>query len=457
MRRLAPLTALALLLAVPAVAHAGAVTIGSDLSARASIAQSHPRDWAAFPTAFGSGGSGVVAPVQGEVAQVTFKGTVLKASNPAYESSGHPPFNFKIAVLRPNANGTFELILASNDLPFPFGGDEQQLSTFTLIKDEPRICVQPGDIVALATSGGFGNTDPAFGGFPDNFYADGYPVQMFGSVPNSGVSVFEQGTTNGGTDDGNGFQVGDVESGTERRGQELLMRATIATGDDARPFCRSDEENQGPTVSLPNQSRELKVASQKASVQIGCVSLRPCEGMLFLKQGASTIVGEGSFSLAGRSEGAVGVSLNANGVRKLRESGGRLSVTTIVRPAGGAKLEEGGFELVGEGGGPTSSASLAMPVKPKVSLAVRKGAVALKVRCEGPGNCAGRLALAKQGTLFGSAAFSVPAGSARTVTVKLNAKAKRALRQAKGPAIAVKATTKSAAGARSVFFKIKRA
>lgn len=341
MRRLAPLAALVLLLAAPAAARAGAVTIGSDLSARATLTQSHPRDWAAWPTAFATGGGGIVSPVTGEVSTVQFKGTVLKA--PGYSS--YPEFQFLVVVLRPQPDGSNKLMLATNPLPHPFGGDDQQVTTFDLQADDPRICVAPGDIVALATSGGFGTTDPAFGGFPDGYYEDGYPVQMFARVPDSSVSVFEQGTTNDGTDDGNGFQVGDTERGTPRPGQELLMRATIGTGDDARPFCRSAAENQSPTVGLPEQPFKLKLARKTVPIQVACTSVRACTGTIFLKHNGTAQVGKGAFSLAGGAAGPVTVTVNANGIRKLRERKGRLKVDAVVRVKGGAQQSRT-FKLV---------------------------------------------------------------------------------------------------------------
>ena len=164
------------------------------------------------------------------------------------------------------------------------------------------------------------------------------------------------------------------------------------------------------------------------------------------------------FRLSGNSEGPVEIVLNANGTRKLREAGGRLPVTVIVRPSGGAKLERGGFTLVGGGGGGSGpQSSVATPVKPKGAVRVRKGRVALKVRCTGAAPCAGKLALSRPGTFLGGARFTVPAGSARTVAVKLTRKGLKALRKGRGATIGAKATAKSAGGSKSVFLKIKRA
>ena len=335
-RLFAPFIAAAALLGAAAPAEAGTVTIGSDLSAAASIAESHPRDWAAWPTAIASGG-GITSPVTGEVKIAQFKGTVLKNDN--YTRDSRPHFVFHVVVLRPQPDGTNKLVVSTEDLPFPYGGDDQQISTFDLQQYPARICVQPGDRVALATSGGFGNTTPQYGGWPDNFYENGYPVKMFASVSGSGVGLFEQPP---GDDT---FQVGDNVTGSAQAGRELLMRVTIGTGDDARFFCRSAEEQQGPTVAFPAQAPRLKVVKNKVTPQLSCVSLAACGGTLYLKLNNTILVGRGPFSLAGKSTAPVPVTLNANGLRKLKERKGRMKVTAIAKVKGGAQ-QTAVFKLV---------------------------------------------------------------------------------------------------------------
>ncbi len=333
-----------LLAAGAAPAHAGTVTIGSDLSADASITQSFPRDWAAWPTALASGGA-VVSPVQGEVKIAQFKGTVLKPDNDAAYQGRYPDFHFRVVVMRPQPGGGEMLMVATQELPFPFGGDQQQITTFDLQQYEARICVQPGDHVALATSGGFGDQSAFGGNFPDGFFNDGYPVRMFAAAPGSTTQVFEQPAPGG--DDGNGFQVGDVEAGEPRPGEELLMRATIGTGDDARHFCRSPEEQQGPTVSFPAQGPRLLIGkkAKKVNLQLSCDSLAACPGTLYLKLNGTILVGRGEFALQGRTAGTVAVTLNPNGLKKLKERKNKMKITAIAKVKGG-KAQTAEYKIV---------------------------------------------------------------------------------------------------------------
>lgn len=338
--RLLPLALTAGCLAVPASAHAGAVTIGSDLTADAALTESHPRDWGAWPTAIASGGA-VTAPAYGEVSIVQLKGTARKPTNDSAYRGEYPPFNVIITVMRPQAGGAVKMVQASGDLfalpGFPFGKPADTITTWNLQDYSSRVCVEPGDHVALNTSGGFGNTDPAFGGFPDNYYEDGYPMQVFGRVPGSTTALFEQGAVGG--DDGNGFQVGDVETGTPQQGRELLMRVTIATEKDARYTCWSPElkeqANELSTGAIPDQAFKLRLdRRRRVPIRIACVSARSCSGELNLKHGAKAVAVRTPFTLEGEQTATLPVQINANGMRLLKLKKGRMKVTAYMRVSG---------------------------------------------------------------------------------------------------------------------------
>jgi hypothetical protein len=421
------------LLLVPATTQAATVTVGSDLSARAALSESHPRDWASWPTTFAGSGGPVASPVEGEVTKVQFKGTVLRPGTAPY-----PPFDFMVSVLRPQADGTNRVIQTTEGQEIPFNGDDQQITTYDFAARNYNLCVEPGDVVALITSGGFGPT-PA--------YDDGYKVQMFSSVNSSALIEAPASQPDGFLGQSN------IGAAGSRTG-ELLMRSTIGTGDDASFTCRSTSQNQNPTVEFAEPSTELQSTGGTVPFGLRCASVRACEGTLYIKL-PTGVIGSGKFNLGGGAGGTVNVTLSDNGKRKLSEAKGRLPVSVLAKVSGGAAVEKDGYVIVGGGG--SGGSSVATPVKPKAAVPVRGGKVTLSVRCEGSAACSGKLALAKTGTFFGSAAFSVPAGSARAVAVALNSAGKKALRKATGAAISAKATAKTASGDESVIFKIKRA
>lgn len=326
------------------------MTIGSDLTADATIAESHPRDWGVWNTGLANGSS-FVAPEYGEVSLVELKGTARKPVNDAAYHGDYPAFNVIVTVMRPNPSGSVTMKWASGDLfalpNFPYGKPASTITSWNLQDYGARMCVQPGDFVALNTSGGFGNTDPNFGGFPDNYYVNGYPMQIFGNVPGSQTSIFEQPAE--GDDDGNGFQVNDTETGTPQPGRELLMRVTIATDRDARATCYSPDllsySKDRSTVELPVQAPRLKLQpGNQVPVALTCVSLHNCKGQVYLKQ-AGKPVGVGPFELASKQTATFPVTVNANGLRLMKLGRGKLNATAIVRVNSGKPVQRD-FKIV---------------------------------------------------------------------------------------------------------------
>ncbi len=356
-RRLLLPTLFALLLAAPA--QAAQIRYGSDLTGTANLTQSHPRDWAAWPTAAG-GTTGIKVPQQGEVKFVELKGIVQRPPNDAAYGGKYPPFEFHIVVLRPQPDGTMKLLVSTVDMPVPYGGDPNQITTLKLQNYPARMCAEPGDVVAIATSGGFGNstTNPTYGGYPDEFFANGYPVQMFSRVPDAAYGLFKQ------PEGHDTFQVGDTVPKSTVSDQELLMRVTIGTAADARWTCRTDAEraanypNPDPNYVAPDgatdpapvpsgsapapgaglatlvkPSTAPKVRGKKVKLAVACSAAGPCKGTLGLRNYAKTK----AFSIPVGTTATVTLVLNKTAASKLKRKGARLTVKATVANAGGVK------------------------------------------------------------------------------------------------------------------------
>lgn len=354
MRRFVPLFALAAVLIAPVAAEAAKVTYGSNLSAAATEVDNHPRDWAAWPTAHSGDTSGVRVPVQGEVSMVQLKGVVQRPAG----WRRYPAFEFHVVVLRPQPNGLNRLVVASSDAPVPYGSDASQVTTLNLqdANAKPgqygyaRICVLPGDRVAIATSGGFGNSTnhPDFGGFPDDTFEAGYKVQMFGRVPGSEYSVFKQ------PEGDDTFQIPDEVAGAPQPDKELLMRVTIGTGPDARWTCRTAEQQstatgEEPSLSNPSSNGTASGHSKAAVIQptgrpkvrrnavkvgITCPGPNKCEGILKLSNNG-TAYGSTPFALVNGGSTTVDVKLNKAAKKGLRKGRGKVTVkANTLTPAG---------------------------------------------------------------------------------------------------------------------------
>lgn len=212
MRPALPL-ALFLSLAPATAAHAGSATFGSDLTAGATSFESAPVDSAYWNTTLASAAR-VTSPVKGEVSVVKLKGRINRPS----ANADKPNVVMHVQVLRPVRGEKRKVMVTSGNLKLPFGGRRDRVTTYRLQRMPARICVKKGDYIALSTSGGFGAE-----------YPDGAQFQMFGDVTGSAF----RGMTGQGKD-----MDGDVFTGRERANRELLMQTTVATGRDARPFCR---------------------------------------------------------------------------------------------------------------------------------------------------------------------------------------------------------------------------
>jgi len=338
----------ALLLVAPA--RAEVIVMGSDLKAPADLSSSHPRDWAAWPTAYQSQPAvATTVTKQGEVAIAQLKGRIIQSS---LSPDRIPPVVMHVVVMRPQPDGRAQLVVSTEDLPLPLTGDPQQVNTHDLQAGErsPRICVQPGDYVALATSGGFGNQPE--GGFPEGAYADGVRFQMFSRQPVSSISLFEQPAGN------DTFQVGNVERGASQPAQELLMQVVIGTREHARFFCRTKAEqaenipnptstlNPAPTpppkpppstpegATLP-AAKTVRIKNNAVTFTIGCSGSAACAGTLSLTNGGAKC-GQGRFSIPPGQQAGVKVKLTAIARRKLRKAKGKLSARAILKTAGGS-------------------------------------------------------------------------------------------------------------------------
>ncbi|MGI8622000.1 MAG: hypothetical protein ACR2NB_00625 [Solirubrobacteraceae bacterium] len=330
------LLVLSLALAAASVppAHAASTTVGSDLTADATIPVSNPNDWGAWNTRLASGGA-VLSPVQGEINAVRLKGRI----NPSTVTSRLPDVVLHVQVLRPQLGGSVKAIVTSENLELPFGGDPNRISTYgreQLTKPDTRLCIQKGDYVAMATSGGFGGPQ---NGYPEGSYPNGPEFQMFARVPGSVVDVFK-GTAGFANGDGSVFR------GTPGADAELLLQATIGSGADARYSCQTPAEQSGATgpggstgsagspaasvapVTIPQPKRRSTVrAGGSVKIPVFCHLAAGCSGTLKLIRGTRTVA-QGHFTAA-KGSAFPRVKLNGSARRTLRRSG-TLKVTAKV-------------------------------------------------------------------------------------------------------------------------------
>jgi hypothetical protein len=203
-------TVLAILaaLALPTAAEAGTIHFGSDLSAPANKIEAHPVDSAFWAKAL-PGGLRVRAPARGRVSTIKLKGSVVR------HDGATPVTLVHFQILHPTSNGKVQVKLTSGNFHVPVGGDPNRISTFHPV----NLCAKQGDYVSF--------TD--VGGYKPPHYPHGTPFRVFSSVPDAVTNFFSKA---GGTNNGKSFK------GAPHQGEELLMRMTLLTGQDAG-YCKN--------------------------------------------------------------------------------------------------------------------------------------------------------------------------------------------------------------------------
>lgn len=277
---------------VPGSASARVITFGSDLSAPASVAETHQADTSFWSPTVKDRSNAL--PADGQITKIRLKGTAVERSGgPAPENQIH------FQVIRPQPDGSLTVILSSDPKYLPYTGDANQINTF---QPDGYMCVKKGDFVSFNDNGGW----------VPNVYQDGVPFRVFGNVASSTTNQF---TANNGTGIGANFR------GSSKRGEELLMQMQLRTGYDASPVC--------PGGMKGKEFKGLQiVAKQRVVVRKGIGRVRAlcpgtsqggCKGTLTLSS-KGKVLGAAPFSIPATTTMNVKVPVRAS---RLGRSGRR--------------------------------------------------------------------------------------------------------------------------------------
>jgi hypothetical protein len=228
-------------LIAPTNANAAIMRFGSNLRARASLT-TNDLDYSGIDTPYGNrvvhtphegadtalwnaaiAGGQTAAPAPGQVTTVSLEGCAVPArGGPA------PLTQIHFQALSPQADGATEVRLTSQSFAIPVcgrdGADGSTVSTYR----PTGLCISKGDYVAFDDEGGF----------VEGFYRAGVPYKVIAPVGGSLMDSFlmGDGTGNGAVFSPSVLAAADGFAANQR--QELLLRATLATGADALPVCR---------------------------------------------------------------------------------------------------------------------------------------------------------------------------------------------------------------------------
>ena len=242
----------------------------------------------------------------------------------------------RVLVLRPQAGGARVLVASTDLAPQLANVGEDAVTTIDLQQYTSRMCAIPGDVVALATSGGY----------DEQRYPRGVPVRMFARKDGASTNVFKVAPfENIGNED--------VLAPTPSEDVELLMRAVIGTGDDARPTCRGTTPTPAPTPTpgpggtptpVPSSSpvtvsraASTKVRRKRVKVKLSCAGPAACAGRVALSR-KSAAFGSAAFALAAGETKRVVVKLSRKARRALRKVDGGLTIKVTATTADGQRV-----------------------------------------------------------------------------------------------------------------------
>jgi hypothetical protein len=349
----ASLCLLAIALAAPAGASAAVVTIGSQLSASASLNTVENLNYEGTNTAvppapdapngifhtFHYGADTVIwnpaqaVPVSGAVLKVSLEGCAQPApGGPA------PLTEIHFQDLSPLPGGGAKVNLSSQGYQIPVCGSNGASESTVSAYEPSGLCVSQGDYVAFNDEGGY----------VPNIYRAGVPYKVLGAVQGATANTFmrDNGTGNGAV-----LSPGDRTANdgfAVNQNEELMMQTTIATGADETHIC-------GGTAGLPPALPPIRVGPQTdgvnhqriVAVAIYCRLTPECKGTAVLtlagrsragRQADKRIVGHSNFSLPGNKTSHLPIRVSPSVIAMVRKSHGRGVSATLTAVVNGKTI-----------------------------------------------------------------------------------------------------------------------
>jgi len=327
----------------PASAQAALTTLGSNLDKPAELPLSAQRDIAYWQTAF-SDGRPTTVPAAGQIKKIEVRGFARTTVAPGDPNQPGSPVFF-LQALRPDS-GTVRARISSAPFYLP-GSGVGTPDTVTGYTPE-NFCVKPGEYLSFTGVGGWDGSPNGPGRTP---HSDGTRMQVFAPASTATTRYFtaNEGLRNGALFAPRGGQPSDQLA--DEPNTELLMRATLATGDDRSFECG------GPNTYRPAASSSARPSPRpsprgsvdrkgRAYVGVSCPKVKACRGVLTLTSGR-TLLGTGTYRIRRGKTESVRFKLTRKGLKLIRKRRYELTATatTVTAPGGSANTKAGKVKL----------------------------------------------------------------------------------------------------------------
>lgn len=422
-------------------ASADKLTLGSDLSAPATVTLAQGADTAYWPIT--ANGAAVVVPEDGQVTQIRVKGAAIKE-----QGAADPANMVHFQSLEPaDANGARTVYLTSDFFNMPID-NASAVTTFT----PENLCVHKGGSVAFNTIGGFqwgggldAPLDPAH-------YHRGTPWQIFASTRNSVTAWFskDNGTKNGNTLVPAGGSNAKDGYGAVMQGNELLMQVVVATGNDRSQSCGGPRQDANGNVIPPisvNPNQDMSVSRDGTFNVLGYCGSRigDCLGGTATVSIAGRPVATGSFSAKEQETIKVPLKLSLADYVALANAPGAVqdAVVTLSNPFGSFT---GAVKLHSISGG-------LLTLKPQRPYIAKNRTLSPYGVCILPTGCTGTAVLTAKGKTLARTTFATTKSGAVKFKFRL---ASKTIKQLKKRAMAATLTVTSNVGTRSTKVTLKK-
>ncbi len=258
------------------------------------------------------------APASGQAVKVSLEGCAQPAPG-----GPSPLTQIHFQDITPLSGGGARVNLTSQPFEIPVCG-QNGASGRTITTYEPiNLCVSRGDYVAFNDEGGY----------VPFIYRSGVPYHVIGNAHGSTMDSFIRAI---GTDNGDTMSSGDTTANdgfASNGGEELMLRATLGTGPDARYVCPGGTKD-APPVLLPidvhHQTDGIN-HSRVVAVAVYCRLTPECKGAVTLSlAGKQVSVGSGDFSVLGDTTGHVPIRVVPSLMGLIRRDDGVMTRLTAV-------------------------------------------------------------------------------------------------------------------------------
>ncbi len=246
-------------------------------------------------------------PATGQALKVSLEGCAQRAAG-----GPSPLTEIHFQDITPLPNGGAKVNISSQGFNIPICGDGGASGSTVSTYEPINLCVSQGDYVAF-------NDD---GGYVPNTYRNGVPYQVLGAVGGSTTDSFVK---DGGTGNGATMSVGETSANdgfATNHGEELMMRVTLGTGNDATHICPGGKHGAPPVLAPIRVSPQTDGVNHSRIVAVAVFCrVTPCKGVATISTSDGTY-GRTGFDLIANKTVHLPIRVKSALVTKIRRNHG---------------------------------------------------------------------------------------------------------------------------------------